>query len=335
MFTGFMKNLELLLSLKGELTEKKEQSQIQLTATIEKKKMKQRYLDLISGALISFCDEQQRKKVENQASITELTSLLNEVQDDETLSQQLLSLLHGLSKDSAMIFRQKMDEKMFAPLADKMKAAALEDAELMEHLKEIKFIGPDGNPSTDWPEDVNLLAPRQRDVLLVSHLTLALKNRVVTAVNKCKGPTSTTVTPSLSKLGNASTSTASAQQFQFSAGGNSREKRSTTTPQVIQASSLKVEPPSAKKRRTVENQEASAPRLICNIFRDFSILNDAIRIDMCASSSYSPLINKLVEFTPTFNSTQKEFFKHQSVTIAEVNTIYLFLLIRQKIILCC
>jgi len=148
MFTGFMKNLELLLSLKGELTEKKEQSLIQLSASIEKKKMIQRYLDVISGALISYFDEQQRKKDENQASLTELTSLLNEVPDDDWVSQQLLSL---------------------------------------------------------------------------------------PAVKKCKSPTSTSVTTYLSKLGNASTSTASTQQFTVSAVGNSTEKRSTTAAQVIQA----------------------------------------------------------------------------------------------------
>ena len=189
MTTGFMKNLEVLLSLKDEMAEKNKQSQVELAAAIEKKKECFSYSQLVSEALLSYYTEHTTAEDQCQISLAELTSLQQRGfnQEGEGSSQaqgftQLLSLLSGTTGEkNAETFRQKMDDNFFQPLNDKVKAALIEHAERVERGKKSRFRDAGDfkvEVFTQWPKDVKEMTPHQRDSLLLSHFFVTMKNRV-------------------------------------------------------------------------------------------------------------------------------------------------------------
>ena len=149
--------------------------------------------------------EQLVRQDENQVSLAELTSLLEETaaatpgpsqansrnQHDPDTSQ-LLSLLSGSTgEENAETLRKKMEDKFIHPLNDKLKLAAVEVAELEEMKKtkiKVELIKGENtpsasftvDPSTFWSEEnVNRLTPCQKDSLLLLHLALGMKKRLV------------------------------------------------------------------------------------------------------------------------------------------------------------
>ena len=60
--SGFMKNLQLVMSLTGEYAEKKRQGQIKLAEAIKKKKEKLQYHSLVSKEAHAYYLEKKGKK---------------------------------------------------------------------------------------------------------------------------------------------------------------------------------------------------------------------------------------------------------------------------------
>jgi hypothetical protein len=209
MTAGFMDNLKKLLCLTGELTEKKNKSQIQLAETEEKKKKVQQYLNLVSHSLQSYSSDHKRKEKENETSLKELTSLLEAIklEDDQAHLSELLFLLNGSTgQENLDHFRQKMDT-FFNPMDEKITAASVSNGQLEKQKqitikvelldKENKSVGAFSiKPLTSWPKDTTAFTPHQRDSFLLSHLVFELQSRMIGT----KSPLSPLATPFSSTL---------------------------------------------------------------------------------------------------------------------------------------
>ena len=191
MTAGFMDNLQKLLCLNAELTEKKKQSKVQLAAAVEKKKDVQQYLALVSQSLQSYSANQQSKEKEDEAATKELTSLLlegmHQLEDDQTHLSDLLHLLNV--QEQADCVKKKMD-LIFHPIDEKLEAASLSTAQL-DRQKEITIkveLLDKGNksvgcfcikPLTRWPKDATAFTPHERDSFLLSHLVFELQSQMM------------------------------------------------------------------------------------------------------------------------------------------------------------
>ena len=207
MALGFQ-NLGLLLSLKGELADEKNQDRIKLMEAVGKKKEDQKYLSLVRKAAHSHYLEQLKKEEEGQVSLTELASLLDgteisglsQAKDQPSQDSDLMDLLSltngSWGEENVDSLKKKMEDKFVRRterIDEKLTTAAAGTVQLEKRKKITMKVDCelDGNEflwgfilepfSSHLPEDVNELTLHQRDSLLLSNLVFGMKERMDSA----------------------------------------------------------------------------------------------------------------------------------------------------------
>ena len=151
--SGFMKNLQLVMSLTGEYAEIRIQGQIKLAEAIKKKKEELQYHSLVIKEARAQYLEQKREEEESQDSLADLTSRLKTTdqwgstkgapgsihgkgQEQDADLSDLLSLLSGSTgQETTESFQRNMTNKFVHLFHAKIKSAAIEVAEFEERKK--------------------------------------------------------------------------------------------------------------------------------------------------------------------------------------------------------